>query len=80
MRRKISTILDVSLTRQVKLEAVRQGKQISEIIAEALRRYLAASGRRSRRDSVVAETWGSLEMEKDRVRQLLEEEEALLDS
>lgn len=79
MRRKVSTIMEASLFRQVRFESVKQGKQISEIIAEALKLYLDTIGHRPSRDSVVAETWGCLAMQVPQVQQILEEEDGLLD-
>ncbi len=40
MRKKVSTLLDETLYRRAKLESVVRGKQISEIIGEALEKYL----------------------------------------
>jgi stalled ribosome alternative rescue factor ArfA len=80
MRRKVSTLLDEALFRRVKLESARQGKQISEIVGEALEFYLAGKGSRQRAASVVAETWGSLPLDKDEARRVLTEEESFLDA
>jgi hypothetical protein len=39
-RRKVSTLLDEHLFRRAKLGSLRQRKQVSEILGEALQRYL----------------------------------------
>lgn len=45
-RKKVSTILDEHLFRRAKLEAARQGKQLSTILGDALDRYLSEAGTR----------------------------------
>lgn len=60
MRRKVSTLLDESLFRRAKLEAAIRGKQISEILGEALEKYFEEEGAASRGLGVVAETWDSI--------------------
>ncbi len=79
MRQKVSTIMEPALYRRVKLESVRQGKQISEVVAAALRLYLETTGRGSQGDGVVAETWGAIEIDRNAVQSVLEEE-GLLDA
>lgn len=79
-RRKVSTILDDHLFRRAKLEAVRQRRQLSTILGEALERYLdEASGGRTG-SGVVASSWGALKLERRSVARLLADEEGLLDS
>jgi hypothetical protein len=75
-RRKVSTLLDDALYRRAKLEAVRQGKQVSEILGEALAAYLAERGGRSGA-GVVAETWGSIRVDAPSVKQVMEEDDWL---
>jgi hypothetical protein len=80
VRQKISTLIDPALYRRVKLEAVRMNKQISEIVGEALERYLDHEGRGPRGTDVVAESWGALRLPAQQVKQVLEEEEGLFDA
>ena len=80
MRQKISTLIDPALYRRVKLEAVRMNKQISEIVGEALERYLEGEGRGPRGTGVVEESWGALRLPGHQVRQVLEEEGGLFDA
>ena len=80
MRRKVSTLLDEALFRRAKLESARQGKQISEIVGEALEQYLSRGGSRRGSADLVTESWGVLTMRKSRVQRLLAEEEGLLDT
>ena len=80
MRQKISTLIDPGLYRRVKLESVRMNMQISEIVGEALERYLGEKGQAPSGAGVVEETWASLRLPADQVEKLLEEENGLLDS
>lgn len=80
MRRKVSTLLEEALFRRAKLEAVRQGKQISEIVGEALELYLTEKKSPHGMGGVVAASWGVLSLDKEQVKRLLEEEEALFDA
>lgn len=79
-RRKVSTVLDEHLFRRAKLESVRQRKQVSEILGEALERYLAETGSRTATTGVVAETWGVLKLDRRRIDRLITDEEGLLDA
>jgi plasmid stability protein len=77
MRRKVSTVLDEALVRAVKVEAARQGRQVSEIYREALERYLGGRGVASA--GVVAETWGAIRLDRARVREVMATEDSILD-
>ena len=79
-RRKVSTVLDDHLFRRAKLESVRQRKPVSEILGEALERYLSEAGSRAATAGVVSETWGVLKLDRRKVDRLLEEEGGLLDA
>jgi hypothetical protein len=79
-RRKVSTLLDEHLFRRAKLESVRRHKQVSEILGEALERYLAETGSRPTTTGVVAETWGVLKLDRRKVNRLITEEASLLDA
>ena len=79
-RRKVSTLLNEHLFRRAKLEAVRQRKQISEIVGEALERYLAETGSRTATTGVVVETWGALKLDRRKIDRLIANEEGLLDA
>ena len=80
MRRKVSTLIDEGLFRRVKLEAARQGKQISGIVGEALEQYLGEKGERPTTAGFVTESWGALSLPEADVREILEEEDGLLDT
>jgi hypothetical protein len=80
MRQKISTLIDPGLYRRVKLESVRMNKQISEIVGEALERYLREKGRSPIGSGVVAESWGVLKLSKEEVSRILTEEAGLLEA
>ena len=80
MRRKVSTLLDESLFRRTRLESARQGRQISEIVGEALDRYLSQASDRPASLHVVADSWGVLRVKPALVRRVLREEPDLFDA
>ena len=79
-KQKISTLLDPALFRRVKLESVIQGRQINEILGEALEFYLRERGSTGTVSSVVAGSWGALRLDVDRVKSILEDEDGLFDA
>jgi hypothetical protein len=79
-RRKVSTLLDEHLFRRAKIEAVRQRKQLSAILGEALERYLDDAGGGRSESGVVAASWGVLKLNRRTVARLLADEEGLLDA
>jgi len=80
MRQKVSTLLEERLFRRAKLLAVRKGMQISEILGEALQRYLDEEGSPEGMGGVVSHSFAIINLEKDKVRAVLDEEDGLLDS
>ena len=80
MRKKVSTLLDETLYRRAKLESVSQGKQISEIIGEALEKYLDERGHPSGVRDAVSESWGSMRIDRSELEAILNEEEDWLDA
>lgn len=81
MKRKFITVLDCGLFRRLKLESARQGKQMSELVSEALEFYLRPSKGIARETGrVVDATWGSLSVDRETLKELMHEEESLLDS
>jgi len=80
MRRKVSTVLDDSLFRRVKLESVRQGKPISHLLGEALEAYLEREGGRHATAGVVAETWAVFDVDRRRVKRLLADEDGVIEA
>lgn len=79
MRRKFSTLLDQSLYDRTRREAIRQGRQIADVVCEALARYLDSKAVASGPEGVVAASWGVLPLPAEQVRALLAEESGLLD-
>jgi hypothetical protein len=79
MRRKFSTLLDESLYDRTRQEAIRQGKQIADVVGDALAVYLDSKTAAFGPKGVVAESWGILALPARQVRQLLQEEDELLD-
>ena len=80
MKQKVSTLLDSSLFRRVKLESVVQGRQINEIMGEALELYLREKGSAGPVSNVVAGSWGALRLDRNQVRSILEDEDGLFDA
>jgi hypothetical protein len=78
MRLKVSTPIDEGLVKKARREALRQGRQLSEILEEALDRYLIERG--SPRGGVVAASWGAIKLDAETVKRILEEEDDLLDA
>ena len=79
MRRKFSTLLDESLYDRTRQEAIRQGKQIADVVGDALAVSLDSKTAAFGPKGVVAESWGILALPARQVRQLLQEEDELLD-
>ena len=71
MRRKVGTVLDEALFRRARLESARQGRAISEILAEALEGYLEQARGGMSASSVVADTWSVLSLDRARVKKIL---------
>jgi hypothetical protein len=79
VRRKFSTLLEESLYDRTRSEAIRQGKQIADVVGDALASYLDAKAAAFGPQGVVAESWGVLPMPARQVRELLAQEDELLD-
>jgi hypothetical protein len=79
LRRKVGTVLEEALFRRARLESARQGRAISEILAEALEDYLERKGRHET-SGVVADTWSVLSLDSARVKNILGDGEGVLDS
>ncbi|MES1242860.1 MAG: hypothetical protein ABUT39_14690 [Acidobacteriota bacterium] len=79
MRRKFSTLLDESLYDRTRQEASRQGKQIADVVCDALAVYLDSKTAAFGPKGVVEESWGILALPARQVRKLLVEEDELLD-
>jgi hypothetical protein len=71
MRRKVSLLIDEALFRRASLEAARQEKQLSEVLAEALERYLEGSERPQEHGGIVSQTWGVLRMPRKKLARFL---------
>jgi hypothetical protein len=78
MRRKVSTQLDEVLFRRVRLESVRQGRQISAIISDALSHYLDESGTPAGPGGAVSASWASLSVPVETLMEVLDEEDDFL--
>ena len=78
MTLKVNADLDAGLVRKARREALRQGRELSEILEEALDRYLIERG--SPRGGVVAASWAAIKADEETVKLVLDEEDDLLDS
>lgn len=76
MKQKFSTLLEDDLYRRTKVEAARSGKAISDVVGEALTLYLVAKQSAGTSDPV-ADTWGSLRIDRGQLRDLMAEESLL---
>ena len=74
MRKKVSTLLDEGLYRRAKLEAALRGKQVSEILGEALEKYLDEHAGRGQSLGVVEDTWGSIRLASEELDEIMAEE------
>ena len=77
MRKKVSTLLDDGLYRRAKLEAAVRGKQISEILGEALEQYLDERVAPGRGLGVAEETWGSVTLPREQLEEIMADEDWL---
>jgi len=77
MRTKVGTALDDDLLKRARSLAAREGKQLNQLLEEALSELLAR--RRAPKDSIVARTFGSLSLPKEEVDRILREEPGLFD-
>ncbi len=74
-RQKIGTVLDKELLTAVKVLALKERKQLAQVIEEALLDYLW----RKRAQDVVARTYGTLPAPPQVVQAILEEEPGILE-
>jgi len=74
---KVSTQLDETLFRRARLEAVRQGRRINVVIADALERYLDNCGTPAGAGGVVRDSWGALKAEPSDVSAVMAEDDFL---
>jgi hypothetical protein len=77
VRKKVSTLLDEALYRRAKIESALSGKQVSEVLGEALEHYLDEKGRTSGGAGVVDRSWASLPIAPAKLGRIMEEEDWL---
>jgi hypothetical protein len=70
---KITTPLDDTLVRRAEREAQRQGRAVSDIVAEALDRYLIEHG--VPRGGAVGQSWGAIRVDRAVVERILAEDD-----
>ena len=80
MNQRVSTELEADLVRRARLESVRQGKPLDQILGEALERYLDEKGVSRQRSGVVAGSWGALNVKREVLEDLLDEDNGLFDA
>lgn len=76
----MSTLLEEQIFRRTRLEAARQGRQISDIVGEALDRYLAQDAGRPASLHVVADSWGVMRLKPAVVKRLVREEPGVFEA
>jgi hypothetical protein len=74
---KVSTRLDENLFRRARLEAVRQGRRINVVIAEALERYLDECGTPGGATEIVRDSWGALKAQSPDVASIMAQDDFL---
>ena len=81
MKRKVSTIMEESLFRRAKLEAARQGRTLSAILEDALRRYFSREEPGAApKFGLVDASWGAFTLPPDVVREIMDDEDDWLES
>jgi hypothetical protein len=80
MRKKISTIVEQSLYRRLKLESARQGRPLNEILTEAVEKYLTEARTPGGGGSVVDESWATFKLDRKLVKRILDEEPDALEA
>ena len=80
MNQRVSTELEADLVRRAKLESIRQGKPLGQILGEALERYLDEKGASHQRPGIVASSWGTLNVKREVLEDLLDEDNGLFDA
>jgi hypothetical protein len=73
MKTKIGTVLDVSLLRQARTVAAREGKRLNQVLEEALAEHLRRKSGGAR-GGVAARTAGSLKLSRSQVDRILRDE------
>lgn len=74
MHQKVTANLDENLVRRARLESIRQSRTFDEILQEALELYLEG---RAPGAGIVARTWAVLPVERNKLREILEEDSFL---
>ncbi len=71
--------MEESLFLRAKLEAARQGRTVSALLEDALRRYFEPPADQVSPPKSVAETWGSMTVSDELLREVMEDEDDWLD-
>jgi hypothetical protein len=78
MGRNFIILLEESLYGRTRQEAIRQGRQIADVVCDALAAYLDSKTATFGPKGVVVESWGVLALPIRQVRKLLADEDELL--
>ena len=76
MLNDVHVLLDDRLLRRLESESARRGKDVNEVLEEALELYLDQT-QAVAEGSVVAKSWGALPIDKELVKEVLEEDDFL---
>lgn len=77
MGQRVSAVLDETLLERARMESVRQGKPLGDLLGEALELYLDEKVGSSGRAGVVARSWAVLKLDRRTLKELLEEDDFL---
>jgi hypothetical protein len=80
MNQRVSTELEADLVRRARLESIRQGKPLDQILGEALELYLDEKGVSRKQSGVVSGSWGALNVNREVLEDLLDEDNGLFDA
>lgn len=74
MKKKVGTLIEEELLKRLRLFAVENGKSMSEIFQEALRRYLTEhTARNKTRFDPVTESFGALKVNRKTLKNVMKE-------
>jgi hypothetical protein len=80
MEQKVSAVLDEALVRRAKIESIRQRKPLGSLLGEALELYLDEKARSPQSGGLAAASWAILKLDAGTLKDLLEQEDGLLEA
>ncbi|HXU45495.1 MAG TPA: hypothetical protein VN783_08210 [Thermoanaerobaculia bacterium] len=80
MSKSVLAELDAAIFERIARESERQGRTPGDVLGEAAERYLARNPKDAKPTGAVARTWGSMPLDQENFRELLEVEPDFLDA